>query len=199
MFFGSDGLLYGTTTGSGGFLNPPTAFRLEINGANYSVIGNRPGGTEPWGELVEGCDGWLCGTTYRSVFRLTRDGGMSEILHLFADDSLDGFGSQAGLIRAGDGTLFGATGGRGSAPGFGTVFKVLAPFLSITRGLSGVQLQLTCGGAMRAYDIEAAAQLNPPTPWQVVGSATTDVNGFLQSVDSTGAAGPFSIYHVVSP
>ena len=80
-------------------------------------------GTTPWGGT--GCGGVGCGT----VFKVTPD-GTETVLHNFAGGT-DGSTPSAGLVRDGQGNLYGTTalgGGTGcyEGAGCGTVFEVTA-------------------------------------------------------------------------
>jgi uncharacterized repeat protein (TIGR03803 family) len=128
---GSDGVLYGTT-GSGGANEEGTIFRLNMDGAGYTLLWSftSSGGDGRWPQtgLVAGTDGALYGTTSSggnglgTVFRLERDGTGYTILHSFSTASKDGK-SPLGLIEGTDGILYGTTwlGGTNSS---GTLFKL---------------------------------------------------------------------------
>jgi uncharacterized repeat protein (TIGR03803 family) len=131
----SDGALYGMTS-AGGSHGEGTVFKLKKDGSGYAVLhhfGEFEGDGE-WGsgELVEGDDGHLYGTTYSggddrigTVFRIGKDGSDYAILHSFEGrvGGPDGFGPRAGLIKGNDGALYGTT-AQGGLPGGGTVFKL---------------------------------------------------------------------------
>ncbi|MBI4658112.1 MAG: immunoglobulin domain-containing protein [Verrucomicrobia bacterium] len=87
-----------------------------------------------WGELLEGSDGALYGTTGRggsfgggTVFRIKKDGSGFSTLHNFSDPlsprSPDGHLPESGLIRGADGALYGTAASGGGNAG-GTVFKL---------------------------------------------------------------------------
>jgi uncharacterized repeat protein (TIGR03803 family) len=127
---GSDGALYGTTSGGGSGFG--TVYKLNTNGTGYAVLrsfsGNGGDGQNPYGGLVQGSDGALYGTTYEggssnlgSVFRLNTDGSAYTILKSFTGS--DGAGPQAGLVQGNDGGLYGTT-TYGGTNGVGTVFKL---------------------------------------------------------------------------
>jgi len=127
---GSDGVLYGTTSG-GGSAGMGTVFKLNKSGSGYSVLRsfstNGIDGQYPVAALVEGSDGGLYGTTRYggthgggTVLKLNKDGSAYSLLHSF-----DGFdaGPQSALLRGSDGGLYGTTpyGGNNNA---GTIFKL---------------------------------------------------------------------------
>jgi uncharacterized repeat protein (TIGR03803 family) len=92
---GSDGALYGTTSG-GGANNAGTVFRLNPDGSGYSVLrsfgSSSVDGREPF-ELLQGSDGALYGITsiggastngLGTMFRLNKDGSGYTVLHSFS-------------------------------------------------------------------------------------------------------------------
>jgi uncharacterized repeat protein (TIGR03803 family) len=133
---GSDGMLYGTTTqyGTNGY---GTAFKLDTNGNNFTVIhtfGAGTDGEEPQAALVQGKDGFLYGTTYYGgtnqqgmVFKVSTDGSVYADLYDFSAYAPDtsGAGPAAALVQGIDGALYGtASGSGGGGYGAGTVFKL---------------------------------------------------------------------------
>lgn len=127
---GTDGALYGTTYEGGG-TNAGTVFKLDKNGSNYIVLRNfivgPPSPGNPLGQLLEGTDHALYGTSFRggsdnagTVFRITRDGLDFNIMHHFKQG--DGYWPYAGLIEVGN-TLYGTT-REGGAARIGTAFRI---------------------------------------------------------------------------
>jgi uncharacterized repeat protein (TIGR03803 family) len=96
----------------------------------------RPEGFGPYGELVQGADGNLYGTTFYggaaterckctiggTVFRMTT-GGAVTVLHTFF--GADGLAPSGGLAIGPDGAFYGLTDGGGDQGG-GTVFRIAA-------------------------------------------------------------------------
>src|SRR5208282_4028034 len=131
---GSDGTLYGTTTGSGTSFggNFGTVFKLNTNGSGFTVLHtftNSPDGANP-SAVVQGADGALYGTTglggtydAGTVFKLNTDGSGYLVLHTFTGTSGDGEKPTAALMLGSDGALYGTTEEGGSGGG-GTVFKL---------------------------------------------------------------------------
>src|SRR5690242_20719624 len=87
---GSDGMLYGTTQ-DGGINDYGLVFKVNTNGAGYSVLHHFNGiggdGTHPQAGLVQGSDGMLYGTTanggtndHGTVFKLKTDGSGYSVL-----------------------------------------------------------------------------------------------------------------------
>ncbi len=132
---GSDGNLYGTTTG-GGTTSNGTVFKLTTAGALTTLVsftgtsGIAPG-TTPYSSLVQGTDGHLYGTTATggassvgTVFRVTTAGAFSS-LGAFTGSAgvLPGSGPNSMLNQAADGWIYGSTSGGGTY-GLGTLYRV---------------------------------------------------------------------------
>lgn len=148
LIFGSDGALYGTTSGGGAF-GGGTVFKLTpaadgswTESVLYSFTGGNDGDL-PYAGLIMDAAGALYGTTEfggsngaGTVFKLappgTVGGGWSEsVLHSFTGGS-GGFFPLAGLIMDASGTLYGTTrlGGNASCNGgygCGVVFALAPP------------------------------------------------------------------------
>ena len=131
---GSDNLLYGSTRSGGSSSNWGTIFRLGQNGSNYTVVGGftiTNGGFHPHGQLIEGSDGSLYGTTYQggvsncgTVFKISKNGtGGIVVLTNFMGVYANGANPEAGLLKASDGMLYGTT-YRGGADNYGTLFNL---------------------------------------------------------------------------
>jgi uncharacterized repeat protein (TIGR03803 family) len=128
---GTDGFLYGTTY-YGGTADAGTIFKLNTNGAGYSVLysfTNHPDGANPRGGLIQGKDGGFYGTTYGgggsnlgTVFRINGDGSGYSVLYSFRGfpDAETPF---AALIQGLDGALYGTTFAGGTNV-IGTVFTL---------------------------------------------------------------------------
>jgi uncharacterized repeat protein (TIGR03803 family) len=157
---GLDGNFYGTTSNGGSFSNG-AVFRVDGSGINAPLHSFNPSeGYVPYASLVE--DLASPGTFYGalafggpssqffcnggSVFKVTTSGGFS-LLHAF--DQCVGTAERYpyALVRAGDGTLYGATQSGGAADG-GAVFSmtssggsylVVHPLNSATEGSNPVQ------------------------------------------------------------
>jgi uncharacterized repeat protein (TIGR03803 family) len=134
---GSDGALYGTTTG-GGTYNAGTVFRLNDDGSGYSILrsfgSSGVDGRSPLG-LLQASDGALYGTTsgggaytdqntngLGTMFKLNKDGSGYTILHSFTNiDEVCGWRGR--LIEGSDGAFYGTTECGGSNY-VGTVFRL---------------------------------------------------------------------------
>jgi uncharacterized repeat protein (TIGR03803 family) len=131
---GRDGAFYGTTD-SGGTNGLGTVFKLNGNGAGYSVLysfgASTNDGQSP-NAVVQGRDGALYGTTRSgglagtfgagTLFKLNTNGAGYRVLHYFGAGTSDGRGPNT-VVQGSDGALYGTT-DSGGAHGGGTVFKV---------------------------------------------------------------------------
>jgi uncharacterized repeat protein (TIGR03803 family) len=153
---GSDGALYGTTSGiTAAGSNPNTnlngtVFTLHKDGSGYTMLHSCDywNGDGTWAAgLVEGTDGMLYGTTIEGggtnragiLFRLGKDGSDYSILHSFVAGD-DGSGP-IGMTQGSDGAFYGVA-WQGGSMNCGTVFKLWPPELPILTGIS-----LTAGKA----------------------------------------------------
>ncbi len=137
---GSDGNLYGTTSGGGTkgvqYGGYGTFFRITTNGA-LTTLHSFAGDIEGQGPvgLVQGSNGYFYGTTSAggpnwsgTVFKISTDGALTT-LYSFTGGN-DG-GGPNGLVQGSDGYFYGTTeeGGNGLSPdmwpsGNGTVFRI---------------------------------------------------------------------------
>ncbi len=165
----TDGNLYGTTLLAGSN-NVGTVFRVDTNG-NFFPVHSFTGGADgayPYGNLIQGLDGGLYGTTwaggqgYGTVFRIGLDGTFTH-LHLF--NGADGYSPYGGLVQVPGGTLFGTT-VLGGAYGYGEVFQIstnanggFAPVYAFTGASDGAfpfcQLLLANDGYLYGTTAEA--------------------------------------------
>ena len=131
VVMGIDGALYGTTS-QGGSNDGGTVFRMNTDGTGFTVVKNFNPATEgsvPYGNLIQGTDGALYGTTsqggilgYGTLFRFATDETGFSVVTSF-DSTTTGGNPFAGLKQGTDGALYGTT-SRGGLGGYGTVFKV---------------------------------------------------------------------------
>ena len=143
---GSDGFLYGTTSG-GGSAGMGTVFRLDTAG-NFTVLHSfaGPDGDDPVAGLIQATDGSFYGTTWTggnltcsidydfqnypfpfnlgcgTVFRMDQSGNVT-VLHAFEFAPTDGSGPAAGVVQGSDGNLYGTTFYGGNVF-FGVVFRI---------------------------------------------------------------------------
>jgi uncharacterized repeat protein (TIGR03803 family) len=134
---GSDGNLYGTTSGGGAYTNQyggcGTVFKISTNGALTSLHSFTGGndGAGPQAALVQGSDGNFYGTTEQggtnggngTVFKMSTTGALTS-LYSFTGGR-DGGGPLAAVVQGTDGNFYGTTEG-GGARNVGTVFKISA-------------------------------------------------------------------------
>lgn len=140
----SDGFLYGTTS-AGGAANLGTIYRMKTDGSGfttlYSFRGGADGANPAYSTIMRASDGNFYGTTQfgggpvnsGTVFKMTPAGAVT-ILHAFTGvlvrtgealptTATDGLQPGASVIEAGDGRLYGVTGGGGAYAG-GTAFSI---------------------------------------------------------------------------
>ena len=136
---GVDGLLYGTTR-AGGSNNLGTVFKLNTNGGAFAVLHHFRGGingdgSQPLGNVVQGSDGLLYGTTSfgntvsnrGTLFRLSTNGNYFVILHSFPTNDPGGNQPSAGLLESGKGVFYGTAQSSDLAhDNSGTIFKINA-------------------------------------------------------------------------
>jgi len=118
LVLASDGNFYGTTVGGGqGFRG--TIFRLTPTGAVTTIYSFGVGldGANPEGELIQGSDGALYGTTFHggnhdggTVFKITLDGAFTSLYSFCSQPNCaDGTNPTAGLVEGTNGALYGTT------------------------------------------------------------------------------------------
>jgi uncharacterized repeat protein (TIGR03803 family) len=180
MILGSDGNLYGTTD-YGGAQGLGTVYKIGTDGSGYTVLHSfsGPAGQDsraPLGDLVEGTNGMLYGTSYfggtndqGSVFSLNKGGLSYSVIHSFSG-GLDGKQPVAGLARATNGALYGTT-RYGGSNDLGTVFRL------DTDGGGCAMLRAFSGGT--GDGAEPAATLLPASNGAFYGSTLAGgTNGF---------------------
>jgi uncharacterized repeat protein (TIGR03803 family) len=83
---GSDGYLYGTTY-EGSYFQAGSLFRIAKDGSGFALLWifscSDLDGCKPFGGLIEGSDGFLYGTTERSVFKIAKDSSVFAVLKNF--------------------------------------------------------------------------------------------------------------------
>jgi uncharacterized repeat protein (TIGR03803 family) len=130
---GLDGALYGTTA-QGGSHFKGTVFKIDVNGSNHTVLrsftGTNGDGAILHGELLQLSNGVLYGVTELggisncgTIFKVNADGTGYEILRRFTGTNGDGRQPFGGLVRNGNGLLYGVTTG-GGLHRQGTVFQI---------------------------------------------------------------------------
>lgn len=135
---GFDGNLYGTTREPGTNGNCGTLFKLSINGVLTSLarfVGTN--GASPTGDLVQGFDGNLYGTTsaggigyngspstgFGTLFRITTNGALTTLVWF---NGTNGRAPMGALMQGSDGYLYGTT-SAGGLYDSGTVFRLTLP------------------------------------------------------------------------
>ena len=118
VIFGTDGLIYGTTSGKSG-LDPSTVFRVKPDGSDYTVLRTLNyyiEGSNVQSPVIQATDGMLYGTASYggggagTVFRLNTDGTAFEVIYVFhsAFDAIVNGANPYGLLQVGD-KLYGTT------------------------------------------------------------------------------------------
>lgn len=125
LVLAADGRFYGVNSGEGAF-DAGTLFSVDKHG-QFSVVHSFNlwiDGGEPVGRLVAAPDGWLYGVSAGigcgALYRVAREGGAYERLHVFARES--GGCSPKGLVQDRQGVFYGTTADGGLHDG-GTVFR----------------------------------------------------------------------------
>jgi len=134
---GSDGKLYGTSSGGGNAIGNGggTVFSLNKDGSNFTALRRFTGsddGILPMAGLIEGSDGFLYGTTHTggprvgqgTIFKLKKDGSAFEYLHSFGLSEDDGRIPYASLVEGRFGYLFGTTAASLQVGYYGTLFRI---------------------------------------------------------------------------
>jgi len=133
LLLASDGDLYGTTS-SGGHHDLGTIFAIQKNGGKYRLLrafGSQPAdGAKPYASLIEGSDGKLYGTTVTggnsmqgTVFSVTKDGKVYQVLRSFSGLKGDGRNLYGPLVEGSDALLYGTT-LNGGPDGSGLIFRI---------------------------------------------------------------------------
>jgi len=159
---GSDGNFYGTTIGGPDADTYGTLFMVTPQGKLSMLnVFNGYNGASPMGDLVEGTDGYIYGTTETdtgcgsgTIFRvpLGSDPGQMQTFFSFCTNADSaGLNPSGGLIQASDRNFYGVTG-----LGYGTLFRV-TPQGSLTtlpsfNGVTNTQPRFPCGRLVQASD-----------------------------------------------
>ena len=126
----TDGNLYGETSG-GGASNNGIVFKCTTAGAVtvlHTLAGRPTDGSSPIGNLIQGIDGNLYGTTlnggatgYGCLFKCTTI-GTENLLYSFVTSAIGDYPYSSELLQANDGNLYGTTAWGGTFNN-GTIFK----------------------------------------------------------------------------
>jgi uncharacterized repeat protein (TIGR03803 family) len=218
VLIGSDGNLYGTTSG-GGDADFGTVFKVEASGTEsvlYSFTGIKyEDGEVPNGGLVLDAEGNLYGTTYEGGYEVPGRGngagtifkispsGSETVLYRFGATP-DGNNPSAGLVRDAKGNLYGTTYfGGGSAAGDGAVFEVnkdgdetiLYAFSSKTPGLSNhpaAPLAINSKGDLYGVSYGGADKLGTVYDLLIASAATTTSLTSTPNPSTSGEAVTFT-------
>jgi uncharacterized repeat protein (TIGR03803 family) len=187
---GSDGSLYGTTTG-GGSGNLGTIFKITPSGTLtvLHAFGGSSDGGVPYGALVQGTDGNFYGTTTTggsgnlgTIFEITPSGTFT-VLHYFTGTS-DGGVPYGALVQGSDGKFYGTTTAGGTYNG-GTIFAISAAgSFQVIHHLNGSTDGVSPYGA-----------LVQGTDGNFYGTTTGGGAGNLGTVFKVTPAGTFTVLH----
>ena len=186
---GTDGWLYGTTTG-GGSSGAGTVFRISTNGV-YTTLHSFTGGSDgasPQAGLLQASDGNFYGTAHDggtgngTIFMITPAGVLTTI-YTFTNGA-DGQLPAAGLIQDCLGYLYGTTSvtSQGVIP-LGTVFRLAIPLPTVATPTINPNGGDFAGGPV-------AVTLSCATPGSTIHFTT---NGISPTVDSPVYTGQFLI------
>jgi uncharacterized repeat protein (TIGR03803 family) len=135
LLLGTNGALFGVTY-FGGISNSGTVFSINKDGSGFQVLHSFTGGSDgknPAGDLIQGMDGAIYGTTYAgdaatrgTIFKINQDGTGYMILHAFTGNP-DGQQPRGRLLQTSDGWLYGTTAFGGAASVPGTIY-MLSPY-----------------------------------------------------------------------
>jgi uncharacterized repeat protein (TIGR03803 family) len=207
----SDRRLYGTSV-YGGANSQGMVFGMNKDGSGYSVLRALGATAEdaraPMGELVEGPDGALYGTTFYggkdnagTVFKLNRDGSGYLVVHEFSTMESKGGGPWAGLLKLGDGAFYGTT-REGGNLGLGTVFKLSWPVVITRYERSGNTAQLGWNGVPNwPYRIQIRTNLNDSADtWVNLGGTNfTALDGAAVVTIAEPQSDPTRFYRIAWP
>ena len=143
LLLAKDGNLYGTTN-AGGTSGKGTVFQITTGGTLttlHSFSGANGDGSNPDGQLIQGTDSNLYGTTNGggsngkgTTFQITTAGVLTT-LYSFGGTNSDAANPQSGLVQASDGNFYGVT-NSGGANGTGALYKLAVTPASTTSSSS---------------------------------------------------------------
>jgi uncharacterized repeat protein (TIGR03803 family) len=204
---GTDGNLYGTTSGGGAGL-AGTVFKLSPEGKfarlhSFATID----GAYPYAGLIQATDGSFYGTTEigganggGTIFPITPTGTLTSLYSFCAEAScIDGKTPVAGLTQATDGNFYGTT-ELGGSNGAGTIFQLnlggtMTTLYSFCAQPSCVDGGNPLSGLLQATDgnLYGAASVGGADNDGTIFSLVTGLSPFVKTVPAAGKAG-LSLY-----
>ncbi len=212
---GTDGSLYGTTSGGGGGGGHGSVFRITPSGRftilySFCAEPECVDGTEPYAGLVQAVDGNFYGTAAYggansggTVFRIGPDGMLATLYNFCAQSNCtDGSYPLGGLVQAADGKLYGTT-YRGGTYGLGTVFAITPAgdfttlhsfdggdgdyptYTTLVEGTDGLYGTTEYGGAVSACAYGCGTVFRITT-----GGALTTLHSFCSEADCADGGAP---------
>jgi uncharacterized delta-60 repeat protein len=197
LVLGNDGILYGSTPRGGSSSDAGTIFKMNTNGADFTVLkrflGSDYQGDYP-SELIEGSDNALYGTTETggplgssrggTVFKINKNGSGFTTLKVFGDTG-DGRLPFAKVVQGSDAALYGTT-YTGGTNDSGTVYKIN------TDGTGYVMLHSFTGGTdgsgIRTSVIQGSDGMIYGTSSNGGGGGLFRINGPVAAVQKTFVA-----------
>ncbi len=206
---GSDGALYGVTR-LGGTNNVGVIFKLNQDGSGYQILHhfqtNGVDGTYPYGDLVQGLNNILYGTTYfggptndGTIFEIGLDGSHYSVLRSFGTSTnVEPNWPVSGLVQGpasdGSGVLYGVA-NWGGGP-YGSLYSIVVnPPLSITPLVSQFAGQPVVAWPAWAlnYQLQSTTNLADTNSWVAA------TNGILMTGFQPAKPSPGTYYRLVWP
>jgi uncharacterized repeat protein (TIGR03803 family) len=192
----SDGLLYGTLANGGSGANG-SVFGVAKDASVYNVLHvftNSSGdGREPLGDLAEGSDGFLYGTTAigsgvsssGTLFKVDKAGSNYVVLRDL--DASGGSDPQGGFLKGSNGVFYG-TAEFANPGGAGSIFEISSnapqPRVQSFASQNGSNVIQFRGTSSLYYDVQRSTNLNL-NAWTPIATITAPLNGQTNYTDTS--------------